>query len=83
MRTAICKIEYDGWGEEGIAKITSPSRRSIRVRARFNDTVSDELKDVFVNWDHYYHIGFYGKGKQKFKQELSYSNMRELLMICL
>lgn len=83
MKTAICKIEYDGWDGANSAKIKSPSGRSIIVKARFNNSISEELKELFVQWDHYYNIGFYSSGNQKFEAVLSYSLMRELLSIAM
>jgi hypothetical protein len=82
-KTAICKIEYDGWEWANSVLVKSPSGKTILLKAKFDETISDELRDRFSVWDNYYVKGTFGKGTQKFQEVLSYSLMLELYLLSL
>lgn len=81
MKTAICKITFDGWDWRNLITVTSPTGKTINMRADWHKTISEEVRECFTRWNDYWSTAKFGQGKQHFEEELSYEIMRELLRV--
>lgn len=79
MKTAICKITFDGYDWRNEVSIQSPSGKTIYFNAVNMENLSNEAQNLLRKWNGYWKSAKFGTGIQRFQESLSYEILEEFL----
>lgn len=76
-----CKITFDGYDWRNLITITSPTGKTISLRAYWGPTISEETKEFFTELNNAWVVAKYGIGTQRLQKEISKNIMKECLLL--